>query len=310
MSIYSALGFDEPTISYCALHQVRKGIQPEVYRQTMKDFHGLLREETEKVNTAWKAFRDEAVSRSIQSARSHLLQYLSTPLKSDTDEIQRILREKIQDYSNAVLSGNPLGMLLTSEGKIIDVPASATWKSLTASGKRYLTELGFSGGRPRRDVYESVFVVAGGQNLDVIEHIVRDRIGIYTPVHGKHIREFDSYSYGVHNLVLLLGPLEAKDALFEAGLYFSKGGVKYDVFRATLREMLEPAQQQFSLTHVSLWQRKLGLGVGREFVLRIQGTDMKPLLDAIKDLQSKASKPFMKQPLKGGNVLCKEMIRE
>ncbi|HEX9615378.1 MAG TPA: hypothetical protein VGA55_07710 [Bacteroidota bacterium] len=310
MSIYTALGFDEPTIAYCALHQVRKGIAPEAYRQTMTDFHKLLRDETAKINAVWETFRNEAMARSLQSARSHLMQYLSTPLRSDAGEIQRILRERIEEYSNAALPKSPLGMLLTSEGRVIDPPVNNESKSLAASGKRYLTELGFSTGRPQREIYESVFVVSGGQNLDVIEHLVRDRIGIYTPVHGKHIGEFDSYSYGAHNLVLLLGPLAAKDAAFEVGVFFSKGGVKYDLFRSTLKELLEAVQAEWNLSHLSLWQRKLGLGAGREFVLRIQGAELPRLLQALRALQTRAGQPFMKQPLKAAHVLCKEVIHQ
>lgn len=310
MSIYSALGFEEPTIAYTALHQVRKGLNPDVYRQTMKDFHTLLREESKKVNEAWEAFRKDSAGRAIQSARSHLLQYLSTPLKSDTDEIQRILRERIEEYSTASVSQKPLGMIQTSEGRIIDTLGKPLTKTHVASGRRYLAELGFSGGRPRRDIYESVFVVQGGQNLDVIEHIVRDRIGIYTPVHGKHIREFDSYSYAAHNLVILLGELESKAAGFETALHCSKGGVKYDVFRSGLKELLEEIQREHEISHASLWQRKLGLGSGREFVLRLQGKDQGTLLHALAELQRGSDKPFLKQALKGGHILCKEFLPE
>jgi len=309
MSVYSALKFDSPIIAYSALHQVRKGIQPGVYIQTMKDFHRLLREETFKVNSAWEEFRKDAVTRTLQAVRSRLLEYLSTPLKSDSEAIQKILRERIEEYSRTVLVDTPLGMIQTTEGKVTDLPAGSV-RSLALSGKKYLTELGFSTGRPERDIYESVFLVHGGLNLDIIEHMVRDRIGIYTPVHGKHIGEFDSYSYSAHNLVGLAGTLDGGTPKHEVAFFFSKGGVHYDVFRSALKSKLADVIDRFELPHASLWQRKLGLGSGREFVLRFQGDEPEALMEAISLLHSKEDGAFLKKAFRAGHVLCKEFIRE
>jgi hypothetical protein len=172
MSVYTALKCEMPIIAYSALHQVRKGIDPMVYAQTMKDFHRLLREETEKVNSAWDEFRKDAVTRTLQTARGRLLEYLSIPLKSDSEAIQNILRERIEEYSRTVLSEQSLGMIQTTEGRVVDLPAG-TARNLVVSGRKYLTELGFNIGRPKRDIFESVFLVQGGMNLDIIEHIVR-----------------------------------------------------------------------------------------------------------------------------------------
>ncbi|MEX1138892.1 MAG: hypothetical protein WEB33_01030 [Bacteroidota bacterium] len=309
MSAYSALKFEMPVIAYSAMHQVRKGIDPAVYVQTMKDFHRLLRDETGKINVAWDEFRKEAVTRTLQAARGRLLEYLSTPLKSDSEAIQSILRERIEEYSRTVLSEKPLGMIQTSEGKVVDLPTGIA-KRLVLSGRKYLTELGFSMGRPKRDIFESVFLVEGGMNLDIIEHMVRDRIGIYTPVHGKHIGEFDSYAYSAHNLIVLEGELGANTSKYEMAAFFSKGGVKYDVFRSALKSKLAAVIGLKKITHGSLWQRKLGLGSGREFVLRLQGNEPAVLSEAISSLYSKEDAPFLRNALQGGHVLCKEFIQE
>lgn len=309
MSVYSALKFDPPVIAYSALHQVRKGIDPGDYVQTMKDFHRLLREETVKMNSAWEEFRKEAVTRTLQAVRSRLLEYLSTPLKSDSEAIQNILRDRIEEYSRAVLLETPLGMIQTTEGKVVDVPAGSA-RNAAISGRKYLAELGFALGRPKRDIYESVFLVHGGLNLDIIEHVVRDRIGIYTPVHGKHIGEFDSYAYSAHNLVASAGMSDAGNPTYEVAFFFSKGGVHYDVFRSALKSKLESVVADFKIAHGSLWQRKLGLGSGREFVLRLQGNELDALVKAITSLPSKEDGSFLKKAFQAGHVLCKEFIRK
>jgi hypothetical protein len=307
MNLYSALRFEIPTIAYSALHQVRKGITTEAYMQTMKDFHRLLKDETENIRRAWEAFRQEASVRTTQSVRSLLTQYLSTPLKSDTDDIERILKEKLKDYTLSVSAQVRAGILFATEGRVIEPPGLPSLKGLGLSGRKYLTELGFDSGKTRRDIFESMFVVEGGENLDVIEHMVRDRIGIYTPVHGKHIGEFDSYAYNAHNVVTLFGDLDG-GGRFEAALWFSKGGVKYDLFRSTLSESLEKIQGEGKYSSISVWQRKLGLGSGREFVLRLRGDDLPDLCHSLRRLQTDQPQKFLHSALQGGHVLCKEMV--
>ncbi|MEX2117606.1 MAG: hypothetical protein WEB37_12040 [Bacteroidota bacterium] len=309
MSVYTALKFEMPVVAYSALHQVRKGITPEVYIQTMKDFHRLLREEMANVNTAWHGFRNDAIARTLQSVRGLLLEYLNTPLKSDSEAIQKILRERIEEYSRNVFPDKPLGMILTTEGRVIYLP-QGTSRTLALSGKKYLSELGFGIGRPHREIFESVFLVEGGMNLDIIEHIVRDRIGIYTPVHGKYIGEFDSYAYSAHNLVALEGELGPANTEHEMAVFFSKGGVTYDVFRSALKSKLGAVVDRHKLRHSSLWQRKLGLGSGREFVLRLQGNNSAVLAEAIGALYGSTDAPFLKDALAAGHLLCKEFIRE
>lgn len=307
MNIYSALRFEVPIIAYSALHQVRKGVTAEAYRKTMEDFHRLLREETEAIRKAWDAHRVEASSRAIQSARGLLTQFLSTPLKSDVDDIQRILRERLDEYGAAVSVQARPGMLSTGEGRIVE-STDVSFRKLAITGRAYLSELGFHTGKGRPEIYESVFLVEGAGNLDVIEHMVRDRIGIYTPVHGKHIGEFDSYAYNAHNLVLVLGEMKP-GATHEAAAWCSKGGVKYDVFRSALKDELERLMsKQKALLHASVWQRKLGLGSGREFVIRLQGNDLSDLCRAVDDLRTGSKEKYVRTALAGGHVLCKELI--
>lgn len=307
MNIYSALRFEVPVIAYSALHQARKGVTAEAYTKTMEDFHRLLREETEAIRKVWEARRTEALSRAVQSARSLLTQYLSTPLKSDVDDIQRILKERLEEYGTAVGVQARPGMLSTAEGRIVE-STDGSFRKLVVTGRTYLSELGFQTAKGRPEIYESMFLVEGAGNLDIIEHMVRDRIGIYTPVHGKHIGEFDSYAYNAHNLVMLLGEMKPS-ATYEAAVWCSKGGVKYDVFRSALKEELERlVGERNVLSHASVWQRKLGLGSGREFVVRLQGNDLSQLYGAVDDLRSGSREKYVRTALAGGHVLCKELI--
>ncbi len=308
MSIYTALSFDIPVIAYCALHQVRKGTKREDYQKTMADLHRLVRVETEAVNAAWRKYQSEASAHILQTQQSLLSEFLSTPLTSDREEIQNILKNQLVEYSKRVLPNHRFGVVTATEGRVmVNSVGEGGFNKLARSGKKYMTELGFRTTKGHPEIYESMFVFEGGQNFDIIEHMIRDRVGIYTPVHGKHIKEFDSYAYAAYNLVYLSGDLDSHGK-FEASLFFSKGETQYAPFRNALREMLDLSQANRPFPHVSVWQRKLGLGAGREFVLRIRSSDVKNIASFLAKIPTVERKQFASQALNKGHLLLKEMI--
>lgn len=308
MSIYSALKFPVPVMAYCALHQVKKGKDPEEYRKTMKDLHRLLREQTESINNLWEAYRAEAGERAAQTAGRLLSPFLTTPLKSDVGEIRQILKDQMREYALQIAPGHRYGVVRAGEAKIlVDYPAAGLTKKLLASGISYLKELQFQTGNSAEEMYESSFVIEGGMNFDVIEHLVRDRIGIYTPVHGKHITEFDAYGYTAYNRIYF-SEFNPAGAGYEASLYCSKGSTRYDPFRNALSALLAGFGSLEGVLSVSAWQRKLGLGVGREFLVRVmlKGTETVP--GVVQSIAAHKEKPFLKEALLGGHLLVKEFI--
>lgn len=308
MSIYAALKFPVPSMAYCAIHQVKKGVATDEYRRTMADFHALLMKETASIDSLWKAYVSEAKERAVQVVRGMLSPFLSTPLKSDDEEIRKIIREGITEFSKQVSPDLPYGMRSTSEGQIVVEPeATGITKKLLDSGKVYLRDLGFQMAKNGPAIFESVFLVDGGINFDIIEHIVRDRIGIYTPVHGKHILEFDAYAYAAYNRILHSGGQD--DSGVEAAFFFSKGSTRYEPFRNGLSLLLGEIGAVSSVSAVSVWQRKLGLGAGREFVLRASASGMKTVHDIVGIIREHREREFARDAILGGALLVKERVR-
>jgi len=64
--------------------------------------------------------------------------------------------------------------------------------------------------------------------------------------------------------------LAGDNATQEVTFAFSKGPVHYSDFRQAVSALMEQAGEQTPLIHASFWQRKLGLGTGKEFVLRLR----------------------------------------
>lgn len=139
-------------------------------------------------------------------------------------------------------------------------------------GRKYLEGLGFAPGGSGT-MQEAEFFLSGSPALDFIEIVVRDMVGIDRGEHGRQIRALAGAGFILRNLILELGERRANPCQW-AVLYFEKPGtpgtISYEIFRAALRTLLEDHLDRGSFPYVCLHQRKLGLGRGAEFCMRVQ----------------------------------------
>ncbi|HXF50909.1 MAG TPA: hypothetical protein VNM43_04435 [Dehalococcoidia bacterium] len=175
-----------------------------------------------------------------------------------------------------------LGHVAWSERRSVAIEASTEEAAAALQrGRAYLQRLGFQDAADR-PVHETRFVATGSAHLDLLEHLVRDHMGIYRPPHSGVINAFSAVTFNLFNVIATLEPPEDIDVTGpELVLFFGKPGrpgqVKYGDFREGLRTWLERLVEHQE-ARAELWQRKLGLGRLREFVLRVQGTDADALL--------------------------------
>lgn len=176
-----------------------------------------------------------------------------------------------------------LGHVTAAERRSVTVEAS-TPEAMAAveRGHTYLQSLGFQTTDDGRPVHETRFLATGAAHLDVLEHLVRDRMGIYQPPHSGVITAFARVTFNLFNVVAVLEPPGAAPSVGpELVLLFNKPGragqVKYADFREGLRTWLERLVEHQE-AHAEVWQRKLGLGRLREFMIRVDGTDPDALL--------------------------------
>lgn len=313
MSLYSFLEAPIPVIAYCAFHQAQAGVAKDEYIKTMKELHVRLAQESSDINAGFGKHLVDTIARESQRLQTNLSHFLQTPISSDNDEVRTMLVESFGRFKDQVLQGSPAGMNGSWEGRVFFASSKkAVEKKLLKNGKSYLDSLGLSTTKGHPDIFESTFVVHGGMNLDVLEHIVRDRLGIYSTTHGKHIKEFSGYSYAAYNLVFVQGETPVGSEIqtdVELAFYFSKPDIKYAPFRSGLSEALEQLSQNVALKQVSLWQRKLGLGAGREFVLRIICGESEAAAEIINWLNRYEEKKFVKESvIGGGHLLVKELL--
>jgi len=167
-----------------------------------------------------------------------------------------------------------LGLQGTSEETFSEaIPTDPDLAKRVADGREYIASLGFKPGQG--PLHEAWLLFRGSIHYDVMEHIVRDRLGIYRGSHGAHIENIARTSFGTYNLIYQLGESLTADLVGdvptqEVTFAFSKGPIHYSDFRHEVSALMEHIAEQINLKHASFWQRKLGLGTGKEFVLRLR----------------------------------------
>jgi hypothetical protein len=313
MKNYPILNAPVPTIAYGIIHQPKKERAGEEYLRTILDLHKHVRRESAEMKNAFARGVREAIAREVQMVSGLLSEYLTTPIHSDRADIQRIIAEGMERASEQVGTTAEIGLLWSSEGKIGHHPfKKAAERKLQQNGRAYLQELGFATEGGPGDIFESQFILEGGMNLDLIEHIVRDRIGIYNAPHGTHLEGSAHYSFSAYNLVYASGtssPQEHNKGLIEFSISFAKPAVEYAVFRASIIAGLERHLPVNTVLHTSLWQRKLGMGRGREFILRFLCDETGKLDGIMQWLQECREPDFPSDALmEHGAMLAKELL--
>ena len=189
-------------------------------------------------------------------------------------EVQQILERDYSRLGSRIGSETVLGLQGSAEETFSEeTPTDPDLAKRIIDGREYLASLGFKPGQG--PLHEAWLLFRGSIHYDVMEHIVRDRLGIYRGSHGAHIENIARTSFGTYNLIYQLGESLTADLVGdvptqEVTFAFSKGPIRYSDFRHEVSALMEHIAEQINVIHASFWQRKLGLGTGKEFVLRLR----------------------------------------
>lgn len=292
---------------YSILHQPRKDVLEQSYIQTMAELHQAIWAESLATTARWGIDQQELLQRSVETARGSLTQFLTTPLQGDFAEIYRILADGFLRLAGS--NPNSQGVFESSEGRIDGTVQSQNHlKGLLGQGRKLLRSLGFSAGANSAKIFESIFLIKGSGQLDVIERIVRDTLGIYAPTHGKHIQEVETNLFSLHNLVHQTGGVLQVNTGLEFVLMFEKDRSKYSQFRKELVDLIERLHAAVAPQTISLWQRKLGLGVIPEFVLRGKVLHLQSVEEIISLIRLQPRSSMAKERILKGGLFLRENL--
>jgi hypothetical protein len=175
-----------------------------------------------------------------------------------------------------------------------------------ASGRDYLGSLGMDTGADAPEIEESVFTFEGAAGYDILEHIVRDSLGVYAPPHGIHIQQHGPLVFGTYDRI---HDLPGDRGGWQAVFAFNKGRARYGAFRKSLRRTVEALAEETNWGATVAWQRKLGLGYGREFVLRVElGDQPERLAEVVREIDEKGMEPAKSSIVRFGKAMLAQDV--
>jgi hypothetical protein len=274
MDVYRALNADVPQLLFTVLHQSGPTVSDEDYTRTVTALHMDIRKQAQAMGEELYQWLEQQYSQQAEETVRKLQRLGILTESADVGEVQQILARDYSRLGSRIGSESLLGLQGSAEETFSEeTPADPDLAKRVADGHEYLASLGFKHGQG--PLHEAWLLFRGAIHYDVMEHAVRDRMGIYVGSHGAHIENVGRTSFGTYNLIYQLGEALIADIANDAGTQevtfaFSKGPVHYSDFRREVSFLMEHVGEQMHLMHASFWQRKLGLGTGKEFVLRLR----------------------------------------
>ncbi len=274
MDIYRALNADVPQLLFTVLHQSGPTISEEDFTHTVTALHMDIRKQAGEVEEALQQWLQQQAHEHAEETVRKLQRLGVLAETADVGEVQQIVERDLRRLGGRVGSESLLGMQGSGEEVYAEeTPGDPDLAKRVADGREYMASLGFKPGQG--PLHEAWLLFRGSIHYDVMEHVVRDRIGIYKASHGAHIENVARTSFGTYNLVYQIGESLTADLVADAlpqevTFAFNKGPVHYSDFRQEVSALMEHVSEQINLLHASFWQRKLGLGTGKEFVLRLR----------------------------------------
>jgi len=291
MDVYRALNMDVPQLLFTVLHQAGPTISDEDFTRTVTALHQDIRKQAQMVGEELQGWLQQQAREHVEETARKLQRLGLLAETTNVEAVQEAIERDFRRFAAKVGSEALLGMQGSGEEVFSEeMPHDPELAKRVTDGREYMASLGFKPGQG--PLHEAWLLFRGSLHYDVMEHVVRDRMGIYTGSHGDHIEYVGRTSFGTYNLVYQLGEELtadlAGDALtHEVTFAFSKGPVHYSDFRRDVSALMEHVAEQMNLLHASFWQRKLGLGTGKEFVVRLRiavgEESLREVIEAIAD---------------------------
>ena len=312
MSIHGELGIPAQLTSYSILRQIPSTANLEEFRSSQRTTLARIRNESAALREAFQASLVETRMKFAQVAKGSLNQFLSTPIKSDNEDVQRIIKDAFEKYSEQILPTASVGIEAAWSAQVISdsllvggqAKISGIIRKMLTLGKRKLKESGFKLGRNPSNIFESVYLFDGGLNLDVLEFLLAKSL---TSDDLPNAVDYARSSH--HALISSVGASEQKISLWEASIIPAALDIPEAEFVAEMGKTFETLMKELNLHHLSLWKKKLSFGGEDPFVIRARAIpDNKLLFEVVKLLTSSASKVLGKGLTENGALVVKEII--
>jgi hypothetical protein len=269
MDVYRALNADIPQLLFTVMHQSAPTVSEVEYTRTITALHMEIREQMHAAGQELQHWLQQQYNWQAEETVRKLQRHTLLSDNANIEQVQEILTRDFSRLSRRIGSQSIVG-LQGSATQVLnnESPLDPDLARRVAGGREYLTSIGF---KPGQGVLsESWLLFRGSFHYDLVEYIVRNRMGLEDSLGNLNHASFDAW-----NLVYQLGEsltsgFNSETETQEVTFAFNKDSIQYSPFRQEVSAMMEQVAEQVDLKHASFWQRKLGLGSGKEFVLRLR----------------------------------------
>ncbi len=251
MDVYRALNAGVPQLLFTVMHQSGPSISDEDFTRTVTALQMDIRRQAQEVGEELHRWLQQQYAQQAGETLQKLQRLSLLSEHANPQQVQEILARDNQRLGMRVGTASLLGMQGSAEETFSEeAPADLDLARRFTDGREYLASLGFKPGQGV--IHEAWLLFRGSMHYDVMEHVVRDRMGIYRGSHGEHIQNVARTSFGTYNLVYQVGESLtadlARDAAYqEVTFAFSKGPTQYSPFRQEVSALLEHVAEQVHL---------------------------------------------------------------
>jgi hypothetical protein len=274
MDVYRALNADIPQLLFTVMHQSAPTVSEVEYTRTITALHMEFREQMQAAGQELLQWLQQQYNWQAEETVRKLQRHTLLSDNANIEQVQEILERDFSRLSRRIGSESIMGL----QGSAAEVfnnesPLDINLARRVAEGHTYLTSIGL---KPGHGVLsESLLLFRGSFHYDLIEHIVRNRMSTYNPNNRDQLESMGHASFGTWNLVYQIGEsftadLTSDTETQEVSFALDKGPIQHGPFRQEVSALMEHVAEQVNLMHASFWQRKLGLGTGKEFALRLR----------------------------------------
>jgi hypothetical protein len=274
MDVYRALNADVPQLLFTIMHQATPTVSVEEYTRKVLDLHTEIRHQAEAMTGELHTWIQQQCAQQAEEMVRKFQRLGILAEQADLEQAGEFLERDYSRLASRLGSQALLGMQGSGEEVLNDdIPAIPDLAERVVEGRQYLASLGFQPGKGI--ISESWLLFRGSMHYDIMEHVTRNRLGIYKGMYADHLSSVAGALFSTYNLIYQVGEgltftLTEDMPTQEISFAFNKGPDHSSLFLQEVAALMEEIADPIPLLHASFWRRKLGLGAGKEFTLRLR----------------------------------------
>jgi hypothetical protein len=164
--------------------RVAKSFSRLNYSKAMRTWHATFQRLADQLSVQIRSGEDEVIGKFAQVTMGSLNQFLVTPIKSDEEELRRMLMEAFAKYRDQFIppimypSVTTESRIVTEKGgELVPVDYQKQIQMMMKNGNKYLSSRGIKTS-PNYYLYESVFCFAGGITLPMFSALTAETTAV------------------------------------------------------------------------------------------------------------------------------------